>query len=141
MDWTASLLDAAGIKLSPELSLDGRSLWNEFASVNEPTQPLYWRFVGRRQAAVREGNWKWLRIGNDEFLFDLSRDTSENANLSMQHPQILRRLRSLWTDWDRSMLSAPKDLPGYCIYPHKIAGAGEAGRESRCGEVVTRELD
>ena len=40
----------------------------------------------RSQKAMRSASWKWLSIEGNEFLFDLSRDARERANLAAQQP-------------------------------------------------------
>jgi hypothetical protein len=60
--------------------------------------------------AVRRGDWKYLKVGGREFLFDLAWDPRERGNLANKHPALLDELRALWTDWDGSMLPVPPDL-------------------------------
>jgi uncharacterized sulfatase len=51
------------------------------------------------QSAVREGNWKLLRGGEREYLYDLSTDREEKHNLAAQHPEIATRLRAKLKTW------------------------------------------
>ena len=62
-----------------------------------PHDALYWRWMA--QSAVREGNWKLLRGGEREYLYDLSTDREEKHNLAAQHPEIATRLRSKLKTW------------------------------------------
>ena len=58
----------------------------------------------RYQRAVRRGGWKYLKVAEREFLFDIAYDPRERGDLSKRHPELLAELRALWEDWDRDML-------------------------------------
>jgi uncharacterized sulfatase len=75
-----------------------------------PHEALYWRWVA--QAAIREGNWKLLRGGNREYLYDLGADLEEKHNLTAKHPEIAARLRAKLTTW-----SAGLNPPGLATSP------------------------
>jgi arylsulfatase A-like enzyme len=62
-----------------------------------PHEALYWRWTA--QSAIREGNWKLLRGGPREYLYDLSADLEEKHNLAAQHPDIASRLRAKLKAW------------------------------------------
>jgi hypothetical protein len=51
------------------------------------------------QSAIREGNWKLLRGGDREYLYDLATDREEKHNLAAKHPEIARRLRAKLKTW------------------------------------------
>jgi arylsulfatase A-like enzyme len=111
MDLTATCLAAAGIAPDPARPLDGLDLLPLLAK-GDMTVPrtLFWRLANRNQRAVRRGDWKYLKVGGREFLFDLAWDPRERGNLANKHPALLDELRALWTDWDGSMLPVPPDL-------------------------------
>ena len=85
MDWVATFLDAADVAAHPDYPLDGRSLLKP-----QQNRELFWRMKFRSQKAMRSASWKWLSIEGNEFLFDLSRDARERANLAAQQPGTLR---------------------------------------------------
>jgi uncharacterized sulfatase len=62
-----------------------------------PHDALYWRWAA--QSAIREGNWKLLRGGDREYLYDLGTDLEEKHNLAAKHPEIATRLRAKLTAW------------------------------------------
>lgn len=62
-----------------------------------PHRVLMWRWVA--QTAIREGNWKLLRGGDREYLFDLKADPQEKRNLAREHPEIADRLRQELMAW------------------------------------------
>jgi arylsulfatase A-like enzyme len=75
----------------------------------ESERTLYWRMRHRYQRAVRRGGWKYLKVADDEYLFDIEYDPRERGDLSKKEPHLLADLRELWEDWDRNMLPLPTD--------------------------------
>jgi arylsulfatase A-like enzyme len=111
MDLTATCLAAAGVTAAPAYPLDGRDLLPVLtgqAPASERT--LYWRMGNRQQRAVRRGDWKYLKVAEREFLFDLAYDPRERGNLARKEPSMLDELRGLWETWNREMLPVPVHL-------------------------------
>jgi arylsulfatase A-like enzyme len=110
MDWSATLLDAAGVAADPAYPLDGVSL---MPVLRDPThtfdRPLHWRMNHRGQRALREGNWKYLRVDGHDYLFNLAADERERANLAIREPQRLADMRAAWERWNDSMPPIPPD--------------------------------
>jgi arylsulfatase A-like enzyme len=104
MDWAATFAAAARVSPHPEYPLDGIDLFGE-----EVPRNLYWRMVYRNQKAVRSGAWKYLSIDGAEFLFDLSRDARERANMRYREPKKFKELRMAYFEWDASMPPRPAD--------------------------------
>ena len=77
-----------GVNLIPCLTGEKKDAPHEF---------LAWRWMA--QSAIREGNWKLLRGGDREYLYDLGSDLEEKHNLASQHPEIATRLRAKLTAW------------------------------------------
>jgi arylsulfatase A-like enzyme len=111
MDWVASFLDAADVAPHPDYPLDGVSLLSEHSR-----RELFWRMKFRSQKAMRSGSWKWLSIEGDEFLFDLSRDQRERANLAKRQPGTLSELRKRYSDWESSLPPIPHDARFSLVY-------------------------
>ena len=115
MDWTATMIAAAGGKPDPAYGLDGEdvtSVLNSKRPIFERT--FFWRT--KRQGAMRSGKWKYLREGKNEFLFDLSVDEREQANFATSEAQTLERLRTEFGKWESGMqkyidLSATPQTP------------------------------
>ena len=91
-------------------ALDGMNLLPVLRGA-QPAVPrtVYWRFKAGDQAAVRQGDWKYLRVGGKEHLFDVARDPRERAELKARHPEKFAELRQLWEEWNRQMLPYPQD--------------------------------
>ncbi len=105
MDLTATCLAAANVVPDPDHPLDGQDLLPVLtaqAPIAERT--LYWRMANRAQRAVRRGDWKYLKVADREFLFDIGWDPRERGNMAKKRPELLNELRALWLDWNRDML-------------------------------------
>jgi arylsulfatase A-like enzyme len=126
-DWTATLLSAA--KVSPPANdayrLDGIDLlpYLQTAGKGESTisRQFFWR-IGHKHA-VRDGDLKYIKFASPdqvltpgglpaalrgtEFLFDLSQDPREQANLLEKRPDDVTRLKAAWDTWNTSVLPEP----------------------------------
>jgi arylsulfatase A-like enzyme len=105
MDWLPTLLAAAGGAPDPAYPSDGENLLPVFmgkAPAHE--RKLYWRFRVGSQRAIRDGNWKYVRLWGNEYLFDVGTDQRERANLKNSHQEVLARLKKDWETWNGTML-------------------------------------
>jgi arylsulfatase A-like enzyme len=119
MDWSATMLDIAGAKPDPDYPWDGQSLAHV---LREPAhtfeRPMYWRMNQRGQRAMRVGDWKYLRVDGNDYLFNIPADARERANLGGQQPAHLQALRERWESWNASMPAIPQDATvslGYSV--------------------------
>jgi arylsulfatase A-like enzyme len=110
MDWVATFLDAAGVAPHPEYPLDGISL---LESIRDPgktkERDLFWRMKFRGQKAARSGAWKWLSVEGHEYLFDLSRDERERANVAKRFPEKFQEMKKRYLAWESGMPAIPDD--------------------------------
>jgi arylsulfatase A-like enzyme len=110
MDLTATCLGAAGVEAAPEYPLEGVDLTPVLTgAAAEFERALYWRMRNRYQRSVRRGGWKYLKVADREFLFDIEYDPRERGNLAKKQPPVLAELRALWEEWDRAMLPLPEN--------------------------------
>lgn len=117
MDWAATMLAAAGVAPDPAHPLDGIDLAPLFDDLQwQPTRELCWRMLHREQRALRSGPWKYLRADGHDYLFDLSRDARERANLALREPQRLEQLRTRWEAWAATMPSIPADASASLVF-------------------------
>jgi arylsulfatase A-like enzyme len=108
MDWTATILALAGARTDKNFPLDGIDLVPVLTGKKAAvSRTLYWRIFQRRQhAAVRDGNWKWLRDETgEEYLFDLSKDPSEKNNIKEKFPETFLKLKNKYGAWEKTMLA------------------------------------
>lgn len=103
MDWTATILAVTQTKPDIDYPLDGEDL----LPVLRGQRPAYERAIfwrTRNQGAARSGKWKYLKQGNDEFLFDLTVDQREQADFKEKNPDVLQRIRVEYQRWESQML-------------------------------------
>ena len=105
MDWMPTLLAAAGTQSDPAYPPDGEDLL-PILNARQPAHPrkLFWRYKAGAQRALRDGDWKYLRMAGNEFLFDVVRDPRERANLKERRHDVFQRLKSEWEAWNSTML-------------------------------------
>jgi len=105
MDWLPTLLAAAGTAPDPHYPSDGINLlpWLTQAAAPVPRR-LYWRYKYADQQAVRDGDWKYLKILDNTFLFDVVQDPTERANLKDRYREVYDRLVAQWNEWNATML-------------------------------------
>jgi len=97
LDVAATALTAAGLaELPPDL--DGRDLMRH---MGDASRPLFWR--AGKVAAVRRGDWKLRREGDDTYLYDLSADPGERNDLRLRRPDIASDLTRLLDQWDAGL--------------------------------------
>jgi arylsulfatase A-like enzyme len=107
MDWTATMIAAAGATPDHSYPLDGEDLTGILASKRSSfDRSFFWRT--RRQGAMRSGNWKYIREGKNESLHDLSVDEREQANFAEADPERLASLRRQFDDWESQMARYPQ---------------------------------
>ena len=110
MDWTATVLAAAGAQADPAYPLDGVSLLPVLRSPDRTfARPLHWRMNHRGQRALRDGDWKYLRVDGHDYLFYIPGDERERANLASRQPERLADMRDAWESWNNTMPPIPED--------------------------------
>ena len=65
---------------------------------------LFWRYKSLWQRAARIGDWKYLKILDNTFLFNVVDDPLERANMKERHKDVYDRLVAAWNDWNAQML-------------------------------------
>jgi arylsulfatase A-like enzyme len=105
MDWLPTLLALANGAPDAAYPSDGENLLPHLVGeVGERSRTIYWRHKSHDQAALRVGDWKYLRIGGNEFLFDLARDLRERANLKDRERERYERMKADHAAWNQTML-------------------------------------
>lgn len=136
MDWTATMLDAAGAQPDPGYPLDGVSLLPYLVDgAPFPNHDLYWRT--RSQLAVRRGRMKYLHDrrlrpqklgqwpladGDYHLLYDVAVDGRERADIAVHHPDQVNELRTAAERFEAEMLPYPPE-PGQ---PHQATDTDPA---------------
>jgi arylsulfatase A-like enzyme len=110
MDWVPTLLAAAGGEPDPAYPADGMNLLPILTRNAAPVpRKLFWRYKANAQRAARDGNYKFLKILDNTFLFNVVEDPLERANLKERQKDVYHRLVREWYDWNASMLPEIKE--------------------------------
>ena len=105
MDWVPTLLAAGGAQADPAYPLDGVNLLPMLTeNAAAVRRKLFWRYKGNHQRAARDGDFKFLKILDHTFLFNVVEDPLERANLKDRHADVYHRLTKEWFDWNATML-------------------------------------
>jgi arylsulfatase A-like enzyme len=103
MDWTATILAAAGATPDPRYPLDGESLLPTLRGERDVYErALFWRT--RTREGARIGNWKYVKDGDAEHLYDLGVDVGEKTELKTKQPDVFARVKSRYDAWAGEML-------------------------------------
>lgn len=115
MDWLPTLLAAAGGAPDPAYPTDGMDLLPQLQGTAPVTRKLYWRYKSNHQRALRDGDYKFLKILDNTYLFNVMEDPLERANLKDRAPDVYRRLVGDWQAWNRDMLPELAESHGGAI--------------------------
>ena len=117
MDWTATILDIAGVTPPAHHPLDGVSMVPTLQSVGaEFERPMFWRMKHNDQRAYRLGDWKYLKINEFEYLFNISVDARERANQAKRQPERLAAMRQTYEQWALGVPPIPEDANVSLVY-------------------------
>jgi len=99
----------------------GLSLVPVFADKTMDREAIYWEHEGNR--AVRMGKWKLVSRAEDNSfiwdeqdelpldgweLFDMEQDRTETNDLAQSHPEVVKKMGSMWMEWARRTLAVPR---------------------------------
>lgn len=105
LDVMPTALAVAGATVKPEWQLDGVNLLPllEGRATGLARDGLFWRFGP--QAAVRQGDWKWVKAAKDmqPMLVNLATDPGEKVDLATREPERARAMAAAWERWNATM--------------------------------------
>ncbi|MFM8539755.1 MAG: arylsulfatase [Planctomycetaceae bacterium] len=111
IDIMATAIDLGCVRYPEDMTPpEGRSLAPLFTGGVVERDALYWEHEGNR--AVREGDWKLVAVHDGPWeLYDLSRDRSEQHDLSGAQPDRVRRMEAMWNAYaSRTNVAAWADV-------------------------------
>lgn len=118
MDWLPTLLAAVGTTPDAAYPSDGDNLLPVWEGARPPyPRTLYWRYKAQSQRALRDGDWKYLKINDNEFLFNVRNDARERANLRHRYPDVFQRLRQQWETWNATQLPMTDAVRSHGVTP------------------------
>ncbi len=104
MDWLPTFLAAAGASADPAYPLDGVDIGPALRGGALAPRSLYWRYKNHKQEALRQGDWKYLKIAGHSYMFNLADDPLERGNLKTVHPARFAAMQADWAAWNATML-------------------------------------
>ena len=120
MDWSATMLKIGGGSPHPDFPIDGVSIADVLSNpAQQFERNLYWRMNHRQQRALRKGKWKYLKVDEHEYLFDITADSRERANLAHRSPELFNLLREEWLTWNKTVPAIPEDATVSLGYSQK----------------------
>jgi len=103
MDFYPTFAKLAGAALPANEVIDGMDIYPLMAGqsgAKSPHEAFFFHNGRGRLKAVRAGKWK-LHLEKDPVLNDLHADIGEETNVADEHPEIVKRLARLATDFDK----------------------------------------
>lgn len=103
LDIFATVAKLADAKVPEWNTMDGVNLMPFLTGENlqSPHERLFWRTDGGSNWAIREGNWKLVKQGEQVELFDLEHDIGEAKDLSSIQPDVVIRLKRAYESWNK----------------------------------------
>ncbi|MEP7352026.1 MAG: sulfatase-like hydrolase/transferase [Acidobacteriota bacterium] len=122
MDWMPTFVAMAGGKIDPAFPTDGMDLTSVLTQGAAPRpRRLYWRYRSNAQRAMLDGDMKWLKINDNQFLFNIAVDPLERANLRRKQPEVFERMVQAYAEWDANMLREDLVPFGYGFNSSQLA--------------------
>lgn len=108
LDVFGTALAQAGLPMPTGKTYDGVNLV-PYLRGEQPGAPharLFWRIGGGARWAVREGDWKLVRLKNQpDELYNLAKDIGEAKNLAAEQPEVARRLAAALDEWNKQLVA------------------------------------
>ncbi len=73
----------------------------------------------RQQRAMRLGDWKYLKVDDNEYLFNIAQDERERANLADREGERIAPMRQQYLSWDATVPPIPEDAVVSLVYSTK----------------------
>lgn len=114
LDIPVTMVAVAGGAFPEDRKVDGVNILPYLRRQQQgpPHKSLFWRTGGGTSWAVRSGQWKLVKVGQqEEELFDLSSDISETRNLKSEHGEIYEDLRRQYEEWNKENIAPLFESP------------------------------
>jgi len=132
MDWLPTLLAAADLAPHHAYVPDGENILPVLTGeLPEHDRTLFWRYKAQAQRAARDGRYKYLKINENEFLFDVVEDTLERANLRHQKQDVFDELKWKWEAWNEQFLPITDEVFTHGVTPDIQADRYSPERSTR----------
>jgi len=93
---------AAGVRLEPAWKVDGVNMLDVWmGKARAPDRTLFWEWQteGGTMLAAMRGDFKYLDIGGNRFLYNLAADPGERRTVAQEYPEIFQQLQKELNAW------------------------------------------
>ena len=106
LDLFATAASVANAEKYIEGEIDGVNLIPYITGKNDdfPHKLLYWQNRDKDIDVIRGERYKYLRMGEEEYIFDLKNDISEENNIISSSKTIYDDLKFNFKEWDKEMI-------------------------------------
>ncbi|HEX9806353.1 MAG TPA: sulfatase-like hydrolase/transferase [Alteraurantiacibacter sp.] len=121
MDFLPTFVAAAGGTPHPDYPSDGIDFRPALTGAALPERTLFWKFWNKNQKAARRGQYKYLSIKGNEYLFDIIADPRERGNLKDRMPEKFADLKTAYNEWNGGMLPYDENVSSFGFTPRELA--------------------
>ncbi|MBI4903117.1 MAG: sulfatase-like hydrolase/transferase [Acidobacteria bacterium] len=104
-----SFLAAAGSKPDAAWKVDGMNMLDVWmGKAKAPERTLFWelQLEGWDMYAAMRGDFKYLRVGTNHFLYNVKDDPQERRTIGQEYPEMMKRLRAETDAWIKTEVKA-----------------------------------
>ncbi|MEZ5654381.1 MAG: sulfatase-like hydrolase/transferase [Sphingobium sp.] len=111
MDFLPTIAALAGVATSKSAPPDGIDLSPQLFGAEPTDRTVFWQTPGDMISALAYP-WKYVRVGEYEYLFNIAEDPTENANYKVRNADMFAKLKSEAEAWSAQMLDSMRlDYP------------------------------
>ena len=106
LDVFATVVSAASAEKFIKNNIDGVNLIPYInGDVNgSPHDYLFWKNPDKDIDVIRDNRYKYIRVKDDEYIFDLDNDLSEENNIISSSKNIYQELKLKFNEWEKDMI-------------------------------------
>ena len=106
LDVFATVVSAASAEKFIKNNIDGVNLIPYInGEINgSPHDYLFWKNPDKDIDVIRDNRYKYIRVKDDEYIFDLDNDLSEENNIISSSTPIYQKLKLKFKEWEKDMI-------------------------------------
>ena len=106
LDVFATVVSAASAEKFIKNNIDGVNLIPYInGEINgSPHDYLFWKNPDKDIDVIRDNRYKYIRVKDDEYIFDLDNDLSEENNIISSSTAIYQKLKLKFKEWEKDMI-------------------------------------
>ena len=106
LDVFATVVSAASAEKFIKNNIDGVKLIPYInGEINgSPHDYLFWKNPDKDIDVIRDNRYKYIRVKDDEYIFDLDNDLSEENNIISSSTPIYQKLKLKFKEWEKDMI-------------------------------------